>query len=137
MVATIPAVEIAQHRNAAGIGGPKAKLNSFDAVVLHHVGTHAAPNVMVVALCKQEAIQFAHPLMAKRPGIWLDVFDAAAVDPHLIRRAWIRIPSSLKNPRMVRTGHRQRLASDQQLNALCLWHPDAQHPAARFERLGA
>ena len=65
MVAAIPAVEIAQHRHAAGIRGPEAKLNAFDAVVLDYVGTHAAPNVVVVALCKQQAIQFAHPLMAK------------------------------------------------------------------------
>ena len=136
MVAPIPAVEVAQHGDTAGVGRPETKLNPGDAVVLGGMGAHAPPDVVVVAFSKQQPVQLPHPLMAERPRIVLHVFDAAAPDAQLIGAAWIALGGRLKHPGVVGRGHGQGLASDQQLNLLRLRHPDPHHPAAALEGLG-
>ena len=136
MVAPIPAVEVAQHGNATGIGGPEAELHPGDAVVFGGVGAHAPPNVVVVAFGKQQPVQLAHPLVAEGPGIVLHVLDAAAPDTHLIGATGIALGGRLKDPGVVWRGHGQGLASDQQVHLLRLRHPDPHHPAAALEGLG-
>ena len=73
----IPAVELPQDRDAAGMGGPEAELHPRDPLPLARMGSHAVPDVVVIAFGKQVAIQFSHPLLAEGPGIVLFMFDAA------------------------------------------------------------
>ena len=137
MVAPIPAVEVAQHGDAAGVGGPQTKLHPGDAVVLGGMGAHAPPDVVVVAFGKQQPVQLAHPLVAEGPGVVLDMLDAAAPDAQLIGAAWIALQGCLEHPGVVGRDHGQGLASDQQLHLLRFRHPAAHHPAAALLGLGS
>ena len=100
------------------------------------MGAHAPPDVVVVAFGKQMPIEFAHPLMAEGPGIVLFVLDAAAQHPQPIAAAGIAGQISFKNPGMVRVLHRLAGVRQQQLHPIRIRHPDPDHPATAFDRLG-
>jgi hypothetical protein len=111
-------------------------LHSRNAALLAQVGTHAAPNVVVVAFGKQQLIQFTHPRVALGPGIVLHVFDAATVHPNLIAIAWVRGQLGFKDPGVVGRLGGQGLAAYKQLDPLRLWHPHPHHPTSGFQGLG-
>ena len=136
-MAPVPAVEIPQHRGAAGIGGPQAELNPRHAVLFHQVGAHAPPDVVVVALGKQQLIQLSHPGIPEGPGIVLDVLDTTPQHPHLVARRGLVGAFGLKHPGMVGGGHGDGLAALQQLHPFGFGHPDPHHPATAFKGLGA
>ena len=148
VMAAIPAVEVAKHGHAAGIGGPEAEANPLDAPPCAEVGTHPLPDVVMVALGEQVAIHLAHPLIPEGPGVVGLVFDAPPRHPHPIAAARVDRQFGFKNPAVVGVAQGDRLprhqpmgasqvARQQQIHPIGLWHPDAHHPIAVVEGLGA
>jgi len=51
------------------------------------VGTHPLPDVVMVALREEMAIELAHPFLTEGPGIVGFVFDATPQHPHPVAAA--------------------------------------------------
>jgi hypothetical protein len=65
---------------------------------------------MVIALCKQMAIHFAHPLMPKGPWIELFVLESASADLQFVGMPWVPRTLGFKHPRVMRRLHQEALA---------------------------
>ena len=137
MVAAIPAVEITEHRHAAGVGSPEAELHAGHPVVADGVGAHPLPDVVVVAFGEEMAVELAHPFVAEGPGVVGFMLDAAPQHPHPVAAAGVVIEIRLKNPRVVGGGHRPwAVPLEQQVHPLGLRHPHPHHPAPLGQGLG-
>jgi hypothetical protein len=53
------------------------------------VGTHPAPNVVVVTLREKVAIHFPHPFLTEGKGIVLFMGNASPVNPQPVAPAWL------------------------------------------------
>ena len=138
MVATIPAVEITEHRHTAGVGSPEAELHPGHPVVADGMGAHPLPDVVVVAFGEQMAVELAHPFVVEGPGVVGFMLDAAPKHPHPVAAAWIVIEIRLEDPVVVGVGHRPGgLSLQQQLHPLGVGHPHPNHPAPFRKLLGA
>ena len=82
----------------------------------------------MVALSKQVAIHFAHPLTTEGPRIVLFVNDAASFDSDLVVQTRVPGELCLKYPGVVRRGHGDLFASHEQSHTLGLWHPHPHGP---------
>ena len=85
----IPAVEGANDGHTDRIGCPETELYAAHPGLLQPMGAHAGPDVVVVALGKQVAVQFTHPLLTKPVGVVLTAVDAAPQQLQLVVTAGI------------------------------------------------
>ena len=139
VMASIPTIEIAHHRHGAGIGGPQAELHAHHPLPFAAMGAHATPDVVMVALGEEVAIQFAHPLLTKGPRVVLLMHDAGPSHPQPVTAAGICWHLGLKDPGVMGGlgGPCRRLPFQQQLNGFRIWHPAAHNPTAVTELLGS
>ena len=102
----VPAVEGANDGHTHRVGGPDTELHAAHPGLLNPMGAHAVPDVVMIALGKEVAVQLTHPLLTEAVGVVLAAVDPTPLQLQLVGAAGIRRELPLKQPGMVDRLHR-------------------------------